>query len=188
MSLLTLMDNIYEPVFLRSLETSDLERTYQWHNDRTLYQHLENVFRHVSRKTEEEWLDRKSNYDPQEISLAICIKENSEHIGNIYLRNIDWIARRANLHIFIGNTEQRGKGFGLSAIRQVLRYAFCDIGLNRIMLEVLFDNSTAIHVYKKCGFLLEGTLRKHVFKDGAFKDVVIMGICANEFQYIEAQP
>ena len=166
-----------ELVYLRSLEMADLERCYQWHNDPELYLFLGNSFRHVSQKAEEAWLESKVGWHHNEINLAICLAESHQHIGNIYLRDIDWISRRAELHIFIGDKTQRSKGCGQSAIRQLVRYAFDELGLQRVFLFVLEDNLAARHSYKKCGFNVEGTLLRHVFKNGQFKNMIIMGLC-----------
>jgi len=169
-----------EPVYLRALELDDLERTYKWHNDPELYKTLVGPFHYVSRATEEEWLRKKQAYSPQEVNLAICVTENSQHIGNFYIRDIDWIARNAALNILIGEPTERGKGYGSMALRLVVKYAFQDLGLNRLWLAILEDNEASLRHVKKCGFIMEGKLRKHAFKDGKFKDLVVFGICASD--------
>jgi len=169
-----------EPIYLRPLELSDLDRCHKWHNDRSLYDMLVGPFRFVSKQAEQAWLERKTGFSQSEINLAICIKESDKHIGNIYLREMDWISRHAQLEIFIGESGERSKGYGESAIRQLLHHAFSDLGLKRIYLHVLADNKTAIHVYEKKGFHFEGTLKNHVFKQGCWKDVMVMGLCADD--------
>ena len=169
-------------VFLRPLEETDLERTHHWHNDAGLYATLCDSFRPVSKTAELEWLRDKTKYSLKEINLAICLLPKGEHIGNIYLREINWIARRAVLHIFIGNFTGRLKGFGQQAIRKLLSHAFCELNLNRIFLEVLADNTSAIKTFEKCGFKTEGRLRSHAFKDGGYKDILVMGLCSEEFK------
>jgi len=169
-------------IFLRALEEADLERTHRWHNDPELYSSLINAFRFVSKSAELEWLRRKTGYASNEVNLAICLRANGEHIGNLYLGHIDWVARKALLGVFIGRADHRGKGYGQEAIQQLLSHAFQDLNLNRVFLEVLADNAAAIKVYQKCGFVVEGRLRGHAFKNGSSKDVVIMGINNHEFK------
>jgi len=169
-----------EPVYLRALELDDLDRTYKWHNDPELYKRLVGSFHYVSHATEEEWLRKKQAYSPQEVNLAFCLTENSQHIGNFYIRDIDWVARNAALHILIGEPTQRGKGYGTAALRLVVKYAFHDLGLNRLWLAILEDNKPSQRIVEKCGFTLEGIWRKHAFKDGKFKDLVMFGICASD--------
>jgi len=43
-----------------------------------------------------------------------------------------------------------------------------------VQLTVFADNARAIHTYAKCGFIKEGLLRRAVFVDGEYKDVVVM--------------
>jgi RimJ/RimL family protein N-acetyltransferase len=171
-----------EPVYLRSLEPDDIERLHRWHNDPSLYEALIGTFRYVSRSAEEEWLRHRLAYSAQEVNLAICRTENEEHIGSITLRGIDWVSRHADLGVFIASPEHRLKGYGQAAIRLMTRHAFHDLGLRRLCLSVLADNVPAIHAYEKCGFQVEGTLRRHVFKRGAFLDVMVMGLCIEDWQ------
>ena len=110
-----------ETIYLRALEHNDLDRTYKWHNDHELYRTM-GVFHYASRATDEEWLRKKQMFSDEEVNLAICLTENSQHIGNIYLRNIDWIARNAELRIFIGASDYRTKGYGQAAIRLLIRH------------------------------------------------------------------
>jgi len=167
-----------EPVFLRALEMADLDRTLRWHNDPVLYETLGGAFRPVSRAVEREWLRRKRAPTAQEINLAVCAAKGRRHVGNIYLRNLDWVARYGELHLFIGDRSDRGKGYGRSAVRQMADLAFRTLGLRRLYLRVLADNAAAIKTYEKCGFVVEGRLRRHAFKGGRFKDMLVMGLCA----------
>ena len=166
------------PVFLRALEMEDLERTHVWHNDSALYATLVGPFRRISRAAEEQWLKKNTEYSNTQVALAICIAPAGAHIGNIYLRNIDAINRHAEVGLFIADPKQRGKGYGEGALRLLIAHAFGDLGLRRLHLTVLPDNRAAIHVYEKCGFAIEGTLREHVFKKGRFRDLLVMGLLA----------
>jgi RimJ/RimL family protein N-acetyltransferase len=169
-----------ELIYFRALEPGDLERTYQWHNDPNLYKTLGGVFHYVSRTTEEEWLRQMAAFSNREINLAVCLTENSQHIGNIYLRNIDWVARHGEVHLFIGEAGERLKGYGQAATRLLARYAFRDLGLLRLYCFIIGDNQPSIKMFEKCGWMVEGKLRNHTFKDGHFKDVLAMGICASD--------
>jgi RimJ/RimL family protein N-acetyltransferase len=115
------------------------------------------------------------------MDMAMCIRETGKHIGNIYLRQINWISRNAELRIFIGDPDERSKGYGKSAIRQLLEYAFKDMGLKKIHLGVLTDNPAALKSYERIGFKVEGKLLRHVFKQGQWKDVILLGIFAEDF-------
>jgi RimJ/RimL family protein N-acetyltransferase len=167
-------------VYLRALEISDLERTQKWHNDSGLYELLVSPFRFVSRSAEEEWIRKKTAFSQAEFQLAICLKEDNRHIGNIHLRNIDWVSRLAEVGLFIGDAENWSKGYGTCALRLIVRHAFRDLGLRRIFLTVLASNQRAVTCYEKCGFVVEGRLRRHAYKCGEFRDLIFMGLCAED--------
>lgn len=167
-------------LFLRTLNFSDLKYTYRWHNNSVLYQTLIGPFQYVSLEAEEIWLKEKIKYDRSNHYLVICLTPD-EPIGLINLQNIDWISRNGNLGIFIGETSYHGKGYGTLAVKEMLKYAFFELGLNRIELQVLADNESAIRVYQKCGFQLEGKLRKRAFKKGIFNDVLIMSVLLEDW-------
>lgn len=165
-------------VYLRALEVTDLDRTLGWHNDSGLYETLGTPFRPVSRQTEEAWLKKAAEWSNNSLSFAVCLVETNAHIGNTYLREIDWISRRGELHLFIGEASERQKGYGQSAVRLLVSYAFRVLGLRRIYLEVLAENSRGVQAYEKCGFRKEGCMTGHTLKNGQFKDVLIMGLNA----------
>lgn len=165
-------------MYLHAPEAEDLERTWKWHNDPELYKTLLGTFHYVSRATEEDWLGKKLIYSPQELNLAICLRSDSQHIGNVYLRSIDWFARHGEVELFLGEVVHRSKGYGQAAMRLLVKYAFHDLGLVRLYSPILEDNEPSIRMFEKCGFVLEGKLRKHAFKDGRLKDVLVMGLVA----------
>jgi len=168
-------------VYLRALNESDLERTHQWHNNTDLFEYLGGNFRFISKTAEAEWLRERVAFSRNSVNLAICLLPGGEHVGNIYLRDINWVSRNASMHLFIGSSEFRKKGYGYEAIRQLLAHAFLDLNLNRIHIEMLATNANAIKVYEKCGFVMEGRLKQHAFKQGKFVDVLVMGLTSDQY-------
>lgn len=167
-------------VYLRTLALGDLENTLKWHNDPVLYEYLVSPFRHISRISEEEWLRKKMAYSQTEMQFAICLVDGDRHIGNIHLRGIDWVSRFAETGVFIGESEFWSHGYGRDAMILLLRHAHRDLGLRRIWLTVFADNARAVRSYEKCGFVTEGRLRKHAYKQGEFKDLLFMGVNIDE--------
>lgn len=83
--------------------------------------------------------------------------------------------------IGIGNTDYRGKGYGAEAVRLILRYAFYELNLNRVGLDVIEYNEQAIRTYEKAGFQLEGRVRSAVLRDGNSYDRIMMGMLYSEW-------
>jgi putative acetyltransferase len=49
------------------------------------------------------------------------------------------------------------------------------LNLTRLELEVYADNEAGIHLYERFGFVVEGTMRQHAFRDGVYVDSIMMG-------------
>lgn len=163
---------------LRALEREDIDRFVVWFNDPEVTQHL-SLFLPLSRAQEERWLDALLEDDGQ-IVLAIETLEG-RHIGNIGLHQIDRKNSHAELGIAIGEKGCWGQGYGADAIRTLLRFAFGELNLNRVWLRVFEDNGRAIACYETCGFRHEGRQRAARFHDGAYQDVLLMGMLRGEF-------
>lgn len=102
-------------------------------------------------------------------------------VGTIGLSDIDRGHGRAQYGIVIGEAEARGRGIARRASELILDHAFGDLGLNRVHLSVYADNAPALRLYRRLGFVEEGLLRQHAVRDGAARDVVVMGILRKEW-------
>ena len=118
---------------------------------------------------------------PKRVSFAITRKDEGRHIGNVKLDVIDWIGRKADFGILIGDRRSWGQGFASEATALVLRYAFTTLNLERVTLGVLADHTSAIRVYEKLGFIREGVRPREQHVDGVQKDVLIMGVSRSRF-------
>jgi RimJ/RimL family protein N-acetyltransferase len=114
--------------------------------------------------------------------------EDDHLVGMLVIKDIFWQARHCSFFIGIGDPEVRGRGYGPDAVRVLLKYAFLEMNLNRVGLEVLNYNEQAIRAYKKVGFRHEGILRAYAFRDGVYYDMHIMGILRSEWEQIYDQP
>jgi putative acetyltransferase len=73
----------------------------------------------------------------------------------------------------------QGKGVGAALMRAIVDLADNWLNLTRLELEVYADNEAAIHLYERFGFEVEGTLRRHAFRDGQYVDSKVMGRLLN---------
>jgi RimJ/RimL family protein N-acetyltransferase len=70
-------------------------------------------------------------------------------------------------------------------IRVLCHYGFVVLGLHRLQLETLADNAAMIAAATRCGFTLEGTLRRAAWVTGEFLDEIVMGLLADEWSMRE---
>jgi RimJ/RimL family protein N-acetyltransferase len=115
------------------------------------------------------------------VIFAIRLIDGDRLIGYCQLHDIHPIHRSARLQIRIGDADARGHGYGTDAVRLLLRFAFDDLNLHRVSLQVFKTNAAARRVYEKCGFRVEGELRQAAFIDGEYTDILEMGILRDEY-------
>ena len=66
------------------------------------------------------------------------------------------------------------RGLGTAMLRATIDLAERWLGLERLELDVYTDNATAIHLYKKFDFVIEGTKRAFALRDGEYADAYVM--------------
>ena len=76
--------------------------------------------------------------------------------------------------------EDRGKGYTTEALRVFSAYLFELKPIPRLQLGTHVDNIAARRVAEKCGYKLEGTLRRMFFSRGAYVDCVLYSLLRNE--------
>ena len=166
-------------VRLRALESTDLEREYTWFNDRDVTRFLGARYPR-SHADEERWLnERPANGFADGVRLGIETKDGV-HIGNINLQAHPE-DRKAGLGIMIGERSYWSNGYGTDAIVTLLLFAFHEMTLHRVWLQVFEFNERAIACYQKCGFKEEGRLRQDYYYEGRYWDSVVMSILRDEF-------
>lgn len=119
--------------------------------------------------------------DPTRYDFVIIAPDN-HIIGESVLNEIDEDLRSANFRIGLFHNTGYGKGIGSWAIEKTLEFAFEEIKLHRVELDVFSFNTRAIHTYEKMGFKHEGVL-KDAIKDGNdFADDILMAILEDEWR------
>lgn len=120
--------------------------------------------------------------DRFDFAITAADDPQSRWLGEVVLKNIDRVNRCAGFRISLGGAAQYGRGLGTQATRLVLAFAFEQLDLHRVELEVHDFNPRARHVYEKVGFVVEGVRRDALWWDGAWHGVLMMAILAPEWR------
>lgn len=165
-------------VYIRALDERDVtDRYVSWLNDPEVMENI--VAGNFPQGHDSIRAFVLSMRAPNAASFAICLKGTDEHVGNVALRQIDWINRNAEVGILVGDATARGKGVASEAVDLVSRYAF-----NRLKLRRLWTGTTnpnAAQLFLKLGWTCEGTLRSHVLVGGEWRDSHLYGVMADEY-------
>lgn len=165
---------------LRELQRDDIKTINKWRNDPELISCLGAPFRFINEEVDFRWYENYMQSRNKSIRCAI-VDDKDLIVGLISLLNIDYINRSCELHIMIGESENRGKGIGTFAVKSMIDHAFDNLNLRRIELEVFEDNIPAMRLYKKCGFVREGIRREAVYKKGQYLSMIIMSILRSDY-------
>ena len=163
-------------IYLSPMNVEDAETYVKWLNDLSVTDGVGSSYRITSIESEKEWIINNSN----QYQFAIVSLEDDKLIGNCGIQGIDQIRQCAEVGLFIGDEENRNKGYGEEVLNLLLDYSFNYLNLNNIMLKVFSFNERAINCYKKVGFNEIGRRRQSYYIKGRFCDEVYMDILKEE--------
>jgi RimJ/RimL family protein N-acetyltransferase len=173
-----------ELVRLAAVDPESLAEAFsRWSRDSEYLRLLDSsAARPFSAKENKEWLEKQLENDPHDLYMfVIKTLRDDRLIGEVSLDGVAWHHGDAFVGISIGERESWNKGYGTDAMRVILRYAFHELNLHRVTLNVFAYNHRAIRSYEKVGFQFEGRQREALHRDGRRWDILYMGILRSEW-------
>jgi RimJ/RimL family protein N-acetyltransferase len=170
---------------LRPLLPADVTETYcRWMNDSEVTRHLECRFQTHTLQSLREYVSR-FQADPRNLLLAIMLRQDERHIGNIKLGPINAIHRFADMGLLIGEKDCWDQGYATEAIRLLRGYAFEELGLHRLQAGCYDTNPGSARAFQKAGFVKEGHRRGQFHCDSGYVGQVLLG-CINPAEPLAA--
>jgi len=153
---------------LRGFLDSDQSRLAELCDNKNIWNNVRDIFPSpYTLKNAEEFIRSCQAENP---CSTFAIEFNSELAGCIGLvKQTDIYIRSAELGYWIGEPYW-GKGIATRAVKQIVDYGFTQLGLTRIYAGVFEYNHASRRVLEKSGFILEGVLKKAVYKNDTFCD------------------
>jgi RimJ/RimL family protein N-acetyltransferase len=168
-------------VVLRAVEREDLPRLHElFDGDLELMTRSSDEPARPSSLAELEQRFDERLEEPDDTVMRFVVETGDEVIGTCELHLIDHFQQTCHLGITLGR-DYWSRGFGQDAVRTLLDFAFRDLAMRKVGLEVLADDGRAVGAYRKAGFTEEGRLRAHAWFDGAVHDALLMGILREEW-------
>ena len=172
-----------ERVFLRPFERADAETYRRWRGDAgpmDLAGYSDRA--PLSLLQAEQRIERITGDQGKDLfAFLICLLDDERPIGEVMLFEVDRINGSAMLGIFIGEPNEWSKGYGTDAVDALLDFAFGELRLERVALNVWTENARAMRAYEKAGFVHEGTLRHDRYEHGRYTDGHVMSILRDEW-------
>lgn len=127
---------------------------------------LEDIRRHFAAKTLFQW--------------GVARRADDAVIGTTTIFQLDDVNRRGEIGFAI-ERGQWGQGYASDAVTTLLRFAFEQLGLNRIEADPDPANIASIKVLTKQGFVREGLLRERYLVHGEVQDAEYYGLLRREW-------
>jgi RimJ/RimL family protein N-acetyltransferase len=170
-----------DKIYLRPLRKDDIPRWHAWFNDPEITRHMnKGYFPNTEAAQEAFW--EKLAQSTTDVQLAIVFKDSGELIGTTGIHKIDWIHRRGDVSVVIGDQKHHRLGVATEAVRLMVRHAFTKLNLEKLTAGMWASNPGSRRCFEKNGFKLEGTLRESYFCQGGYVDELRLGLLRREWQ------
>jgi RimJ/RimL family protein N-acetyltransferase len=126
--------------------------------------------------TVEDALDFINRHDPTTMTWAVECLADREFLGTTGFYRLDFRNRNCHWGIGIGPPSRWGQGFGTEACQLAVRFAFKELGMEKVYLRVYEGNDRGRRAYEKAGFEVEGTLPRDVWLHGGPVTAYLMAV------------
>ncbi|MEQ8790590.1 MAG: GNAT family protein [Pirellulaceae bacterium] len=160
---------VSDQISLTEFRSSDKATCVERIGDREIYQGTLRIPHPYTGDHFEQWL-RNSTEATERYGEPVhfAIREGDELIGGV---GFDGLTKghRAEIGYWLGRAWW-GRGVMTAVVGAACQHALARWRLVRISAHVFESNTASARVLEKCGFEMEGLLRKHHLKDGRFVD------------------
>lgn len=123
--------------------------------------------------------------DEDDRYFFLIVAPDGRIIGESVINEVDRELRSANFRIGIYHAAERGQGIGAWAIAVTRDFAFEELKLHRLELDVYSFNPRAEKAYLKAGFKKEGVLRDAVMDGDKYADDILMAMLEDDWRILK---
>lgn len=154
---------------LRSWEQADARSLAHHADDYEIWRHLRDAFPHpYTIEDAHGYLARVTAREELPVSMAIEI--NGEACGSISAMFQEDVHRlTAEIGYWLGQASW-GRGVMTEVVGAFTNYLFASFPLERVYAVPFANHPASARVLEKCGFFLEGTIRRGAIKEGVLLD------------------
>lgn len=141
-----------EHIYLRALESTDLELLYASENDASIWK-VSNTITPFSRDVLELYLHsaHQDIYTNKQLRLMICLNDKHTPIGTIDLFEFEPVHLRVGVGVLIFDVFRKN-GYAFEAIELVKKYLRDTLMMNQLFCNISSSNTESISLFEKCCF------------------------------------
>jgi ribosomal-protein-alanine N-acetyltransferase len=118
----------------------------------------------------------------EEVIWGVKLRETQRVVGSVSVQHWNRYHRRAEIGYDLAR-DCWGRGLAQEAVREVVRFAFERMALNRLEIWTSTANMRSLRLAGRLGFSREGTLRRRILEDdGKFHDGALFGLLRSEWK------
>lgn len=138
----------------------------EWYADPVVTRHLGQRFP-MTLKGMEDWLGRLVTGSS---SVVWAMRAEDRTIGIAMLNNVHWRKRQAEIGMCIGAMDTWSKGYGREAAVLLTRFAFEELGLEKVTGSLLTENVASRRMMERIGYRQYGIARHDEYRHGRWHD------------------
>lgn len=169
---------IGQRVYLRPVTAEDIANTHHWFLlSEPSSQSCRPHSIHTAAEAAEAFKKAEKSTD-RERFMIVKVADNVP-VGRIVYFDYNSLNRSAEFGILI-DPDERGRKYGLEAVRILCKYLFHFRGLNKVYAQTASFNKGAVKLLESARFKRDGVLRQHNFYDRDWHDGYIYSLLAHE--------
>lgn len=171
-------------LILREVVLSDAEDLFVFRSDAYVQRFNAKPLKDVS-EAREQITETRAIYERTDgIGWGITLKGQDVVIGMVGFWQ--WSYHNRAMLGYDLTREYWGQGIASEAIREIIRFGFERMELNRIEATTIADNNESVRMLKKLGFVLEGIRREHSLEDdGKYHDSALYALLKSEYNPVK---
>ena len=176
---------VHNNYYLRVLEIEDINLNYlEWLKDTEVTKYLEVKYETFSMQMLKEYLASFEN-DSTKYLFGIFNNDDSKHIGNATIYNINYKVGTFDIGYLIGDKAFWGMGAGNSVCLMLLQFGFDELALRKLFTGTYSNNLSSRFVWNTIGCNEEAKLKGKFLFEGVPIDEVIYSLDKEEWKSVK---
>lgn len=157
-------------VNFRELRLEDKKKIFEWISDSGLRK-MTGTRGIPTSQGHDIWFQNKLDDNTNELFI---IENDGKSVGIIGTNAIDQLNRNAEIYLYIGERQQKGKGIATESVKIFVHFLTEKYMLHKVIARVFSYNQPSIGLFEKCGFVLEGRLKEQIYQpeENVFADLL----------------
>jgi [ribosomal protein S5]-alanine N-acetyltransferase len=167
---------------LRGIEKEDGPCLFDFLKDKETMKYITPTPVQTLKEVEESLQEQLARFvERKEIPWVIEVKATGEIIGTFRFHKLHLWHKKAEMGVVISKEFQK-KGIMTEILPFLLKFAFQDLRLNRLVGDIFAENKGSTRILTKFGFKKEGQLRQTDFDGEHFHDTVVYSLLKTEYK------